>query len=71
MTAHQLGDHKNHPVSLTVTTLHHPIQQMYSTGMLMAEGKELDYMGTDFLVRKLDLLTAGKPGREGIITDKE
>ena len=67
----QLGDHKKHPVILTVTSLHHPTQQKYSTGTHVAEGKELYYMGTDFLVRKLDLLTLGKPGREGKITDNK
>ena len=54
-----------------VTTLHHLIQQMYSAGTHVAEEKELYYMGTDSLVRKLDLLTVGKPGREGKITDNE
>ena len=48
-----------------------PIQQTYSAGTHEAEGKELYYMGTDFLVRKLDLLKVEKPGREGKITDNE
>ena len=39
-----------------VTTFHHPTQQVYSTGMHEVEGKELYYMGIDFLVRKLDPL---------------
>ena len=56
---------------LMVTTLLHLIQQMYSAGMHVAEGKELYNMGTDFLVRKLDPLKVGKPGREGKITDNE
>ena len=42
-----------------VTTLHHLTQQMYSAGMHI-EGKELYYMGTDFLVRKLDVLKVEK-----------
>ena len=67
----QLGDHKKHPMILMVTTLHCLIQQMYSAGTCVAEGKELYYMGTDFLVRKLDLLKVGKPGREGKITDNK
>ena len=37
---------------------------MYSIGTYMAEGEEVSYMGTDFLVRKLDPLKVGKPGRE-------
>ena len=69
--AHQLGDHKKHPVILMVTTFHCPTQQTYSAGMCEAEGKELYYMGTDFLVRKLDLLKVEKPGKEGKITDNE
>ena len=69
--AHQLGNHKKHPVILMVTTLHHLIQQMYSAGMCMAEGNELSFMGIDFLVRKLDQLTVGKPQREDKITGSE
>ena len=34
-------------------------------------GNELSYMGTDFLVRKLDPLKVGKPEREDKITDNE
>ena len=56
---------------LTVTTLHHPIQQMYSAGTHVAEVNGLYYMGTDFLVRKLDLLKVGKSGREDKITNNE
>ena len=56
---------------LMATTLHHPIQQMYSAGKCVAEGNKLSYMGTDFLVRKLDPLKVGKPGREDKITDNE
>ena len=54
-----------------VTTLHCLTQQMYSTGMCEVEGKELYYMGTDFLVRKLDLLKVEKPGRDSKITDNK
>ena len=67
----QQGGHKNHPVILMVTTLHHPIEQTYSAGTLEIEGKELYYMGTDFLVRKPDLLKVEKPERDGKITDNE
>ena len=56
---------------LTVTTFHHPTQQMYSTGTCEVEGKGLYYMGTDFLVRKLDPLKVEKPERDGKITDNE
>ena len=56
---------------LMVTTLHCLIQQTYNAGMHEAEGKELYYMGTDFLVRKLDPLKVEKPGREGKITDNK
>ena len=69
--AHQLGDHKNHPVILTVTTLHCQIQQKYSAGTHVAEANGLYYIGTDLVVRKLDLLKVGKPGREDKITDNE
>ena len=69
--AHQLGGHKKHPVILTVTTLHHLTQQTYSTATHEVEGKELYYMGTDFLVRKLDPLKVEKPGRDSKITDNE
>ena len=67
----QLGDHKKHPMMLMATTLHNPIQQKCSTGTCMAEVNELSYMGTDFLVRKLNPLKVGKPGREDKITDNE
>ena len=70
MAPHQ-GGHKKHPVILMITTLHHLIQQMHSTGMCEVEGKELYYMGTDFLVRKLDLQKVEKPERDGKITDNE
>ena len=56
---------------LMVTTLHCLIQQMYSAGMHVAEANKLYYMGTDFLVRKLDLLKVGKPEREDKITDNK
>ena len=69
--AHQLGGHKKHPMILMVTTLHHLTQQTYSAGTCEVEGKELYYMGTDFLVRKLDPLKVEKPGRDGTITDNE
>ena len=69
--AHQLGGHKKHPMIVMVTTLHHPTQQIYSTGTCEVEGKELYYMDTDILVRKLDLLKVEKPGRDGKITDNE
>ena len=69
--AHQLGDHKKHPMILMVTTLHHLIQQTYSTGTFVAEVNGLYYMGTDFLVRKLDPLKVGEPGREDKITDNK
>ena len=62
---------QKHPVILTVTTPHHPTQQMYNSGMHEVEGKELYYMGTDFLVRKLDQLKVEKPERDGKITDKK
>ena len=68
---HQQGDHKKQPAILTVTTLHQPIQQMYSAGTHVAKGNELSYMGIDFLVRKLDQLKVGKPEREDKITDNE
>ena len=69
--AHHPEDHKRHPMILMAIIPHHPIQQTYSTGMCKAEGKEHYYMGTDFLVRKLDLLKVEKPGRESKITDNE
>ena len=69
--AHQLGGHKNQPVILMVTTLHHLTQQTYSAGTCEVKGKELYYMGTDFLVRKPDLLIVEKPERDGKITDDE
>ena len=69
--AHQLEGHKIQPVILMVTTFHHPIQQMYSAGTCKVEGKELYYMGTDFLVRKPDLLKVEKPERDGKITDND
>ena len=56
---------------LTVTTLECLTQQTYSTGTHKVEGKELYYMGTDFLVRKPDLLKVEKPGRDSKITDNE
>ena len=68
---HQQGDHKKHPMILMVTTLHHPIQLMYSSGMHVAEGNKLSYMVIDILVRKLDQLKVGKPERENKITDNE
>ena len=68
---HQLGGHKQHPMILMVTTLHYPTQQVYSAGTHEVEGKELYYMGTDFLVRKLDPLKVEKPERDGNITDNE
>ena len=71
IVAHQLGGHKNHPVILRVTTLHFPIQQMYSVGTCEVEGKELYYMGTDFLVRNPDLLKVEKPERDSKITDNK
>ena len=71
ITAHQLGDHKKHPVILMVTTLHYQIQQTCSAGTCVAEANGLYYMSTDFLVRKLDLMKVGKPGREDKITDNE
>ena len=52
---------------LTVTTLYCPTQQMYRPGTPEVEGKRLYYMGTDFLVRKLDLMKVEKPGRDGKI----
>ena len=69
--AHQIGDHKKHPVILMITTLHCPIQQMYSAGTHVAEANGLYYMGTDVLVRKLDLLKVGKPGQEDKMTDNK
>ena len=69
--AHQLGDHKKYPMILMVTTLHHLTQQMSSAGTCVAEVNGLYYMDTDFLVRKLDPLKVGKPGREDKITDNE
>ena len=54
-----------------VTTLNHLTQQMYRAGMHEAEGEELYYMGTDFLVRKLDLLKVENSGKDGKITDNE
>ena len=71
ITPHQLGGHKKHPMILTVTILHHPIQQTYSAGMCEVVGKELYYMGTDILVRKLDPLKVERPERDGKITDSE
>ena len=49
----------------------HLTQQTYSAGMHKVGGKELYYMGTDFLVRKPDLLKVEKPERDGKITDNE
>ena len=54
-----------------VTTLHHLIQQTYSTGMHEVEGKELYYMVIEFLVRKPDLLKVERPERYGKITDNK
>ena len=61
---HQQDDNKKHLPILIVTTLHHLIQLIYSTGTHVAEGNELSCMGIDFLVRKLDQLKVGKPERE-------
>ena len=69
--AHQLGDHKKHLMTLMVTSLHWLTQQMYSTATHMAEVNGLYYMGTDFLVRKLDPLKVRKPGKEDKITDNK
>ena len=69
--AHQLGDHKKHSMILTVNSLHWLTQQMYSAVTCMAEVNGLYYMGTDFLVRKLDPLKVRKPGREDKITDNK
>ena len=55
----------------TGTTLHHLIQQTYSTGTCVAEGSELSYMAIDLLVRKLDQLKVGKLEREDKITDNQ
>ena len=66
-----LVDHKKHPMTLTVTIFRHLIQQTYGVGTCVAEGNKFSYMGADFLVRKLDLLKVGKPGREDKITDNE
>ena len=62
---------QKHPVILMVTTLHHLTQQTFSTGTHVAEANRFYYMGTDFLVRKLDLLKVGKPGREEKITENQ
>ena len=43
------------------------VQRWYAPG----REKELYYMGTDFLVRKLDLLKVEKPGRDSKITDNK
>ena len=43
----------------------------YSTGMHKAEGRELYYMGTGFLVRKPGLLKVERPERDSKITDNE
>ena len=68
---HHLGGHKRHPVILTDSILPPLTQQMYSTGTCEVEGKELYYMGTDFLLRKPDPLKVENPGRDGKITDNE
>ena len=54
-----------------VTTLYPLIQQTYSAGMGEVEGRELNYMGTGFLVRKLGPLKVERLGRDGKITDNE
>ena len=56
---------------LMVTTLHCPTQQTYRAGTPEVEGKELYFIATDFLVRKLDLLKVEKPGRDDKITDNK
>ena len=68
---HHLRGHKSHPLILTVITLHCQTQQMYSAGMHEVEEKELYYMGTDFMVRKPDLLKVEKPERNSKITDNK
>ena len=68
---HHLGGYKKHPMILAGTTLHHPTQQMYSAGTCKVEGKELYYMGTDFLVKKPGLQKVEKPERDGKITDNK
>ena len=69
ITTHHLRGHKSHPMILTAITLHCQTQQMYSTGMPEVEGKDLYYMGIDFMVRKPDQLKVEKPERDGKITD--
>ena len=71
MMACQVGGHKNYPMILTVTTLHCLTQHTYSIGTHEVEGRELYYMGTDFLVRKPDPLKVEKPERDGKITDNK
>ena len=55
----------------TGITLHCLTQQTYSAGTHQVEGKELYYMGTDFLVRNLDPVKVEKPVRDGKITDNK
>ena len=69
--AHQLGGHKNHPMILMGTTLHHLIQQMYSAAKSKVQGRELYNMGRGFWVRKLGLQKVERQERDGKIIDYE
>ena len=62
---------QKYPAIPTGIILHHPAQQMYNTGMHVAERNMLSYMGIDFSVRRLGHLKVGKPEREDTITGKE
>ena len=52
-------------------TLHHQTQQMFSAGTHVEAENAFSYMGTDFLVRRLDQLKVGKPEREDKTTGNE
>ena len=69
--AHQLEGHKNHPVILSVTTLHCLMQQTYSSGMLKVEEREFYYMAISFLGRKPGPLKVERPERDGKITENK
>ena len=72
-------DYYNSPIRMSQKPPHDPnsyyppppdpadILHWYTQG----QGKELYYMGTDFIVRKQDLLKVEKPERDSKITDNK
>ena len=61
---HHQGDRRLNLMTPAVITLHPQTQQTFSSGMHVEEENVLFYMDMDFLVKRLDQLKAGKPGRD-------